>query len=160
MVVIKKYLLLLIALFADNLAYATSLPRGCEVIGFGFYDNYVMLNDTPNQTFYLLQNFSDQKIELERLETRKIFMSPSLLIYLDPFKWAAIAIDLQNLYLQCFSKKNEIREQIACGDVLEICKYPRAKFALSNMGSYWVATNKTQKEVIREAVRKGIYLHW
>lgn len=157
----RRYVLkLLCSLLFFKCIYVNAFPSGCEVTGFAFFNNYLMLNDSPKQSFYLLQNFSDTQIELKRFAPKKIFMMPSLLIQLEPQKWAALAVDLQNLYFQCFIKKNDKTEAIGCQDVLDVCKYPRAKFALSNMGSYWVSANKEQTEVIKEAAHKGIYLHW
>ncbi|KTD20277.1 Enhanced entry protein EnhB [Legionella lansingensis] len=135
-------------------------PHGCEVSGFGFNDNHLIVNDNGQQSFYLIQNRSSQPIELQRIETRDVFMSPSLTAKLEPLNWAAFASDIENLHFQCFVKENEAVKTIDCRDVLDVCQYPRVKFALSNMGNYWVSTNKPQKDVINEAIKKGIYLRW
>lgn len=147
---------------SNTIAAPTSntFPRGCEVTGFGFSGEHLVVNDSGEQTFYLIQNRSAKQIELQRIETREVFMSPSLTAKLDPANWAAFASDVDNLHFQCFSKENDNITKIDCRDVLEVCQYPRVKFALSNMGNYWVSMNKTQNEVINEAIRKGIYLRW
>jgi hypothetical protein len=139
---------------------ANNFPRGCEVTGFGFNQHYLILNENGEQSFYLLQNRSPVRVELQRYEPREVFMSPPLTAKLDPSNWAAFASDIGNLHFQCFVNENDTAVKIDCRDVLEICQYPRVKFALSNMGNYWVSTNKTQAEVINEAANKGILLHW
>ncbi|MFW2569726.1 enhanced entry protein EnhB [Legionella sp. 29fVS95] len=153
---------------------ADNFPHGCEVSGFGFSQDRLVVNDDGQQTFYLIQNRSNVQIELQRFETREVFMSPSLTVKLDPSNWAAFASDIANLNFQCFSRKqentpenetnNEVNTPSAtpvdCRTVLDVCQYPRVKFALSNMGNYWVSTNKSQQDVINEATRKGIYLRW
>ncbi|ASQ45981.1 hypothetical protein clem_07130 [Legionella clemsonensis] len=138
----------------------TPFPHGCEVRGFGFSDHHLILNETGEQSFYLIQNRSSKPIELQRIETREVFMSPSLTAKLDPLNWAAFASDVENLHFQCFVKEEETIKTLDCRDVLEVCQYPRVKFALSNMGNYWVSTNKSQNEVITDATKKGIYLRW
>lgn len=135
-------------------------PHGCEVRGFGFNDTQLILNETGEQSFYLIQNRSNKPIELQRIETREVFMSPSLNAKLDPLNWAAFASDVENLHFQCFIKEEETIRTLDCRDVLDVCQYPRVKFALSNMGNYWVSTNKSQNEVITDATKKGIYLRW
>ena len=152
---------------------ANTFPHGCEVTGFSFGQDRLIVNDSGQQAFYLIQNRSDMPIELQRFKTDEAFMSPSLTVKLDPSNWAAFASDIENLNFQCFFRKQgDITEnknnnptminttQIDCSAVLDVCQYPRVKFALSNMGNYWVSTNKSQKEVIDEATRKGIYLRW
>lgn len=135
-------------------------PHGCEVKGFGFDQHYLIVNDSGEQSFYLIQNRSNYPIELHRVENQNGFMSPSLATKLDSQQWGAFASDIQNFHFQCLAKETEPAQIINCREVLEICQYPRVKFALSNMGNYWVATNKQQAEVINEATKKGIYLRW
>jgi len=141
-------------------AVANTFPHGCEVTGFGFEENHLVINQTGNQSFYLIQNRTTFQVELQRFETQETFMSPSLTAKLEPSNWAAFASDVANLYFQCFINENGSVKNIDCREVLEVCQYPRVKFALSNMGNYWVSTNKTQSEVINESANKGILLRW
>ena len=139
---------------------ASNFPKGCEVSGFGFTNPYVIFNDTSNQTFYLIQNRSNNLIELERIETRDVFMSPKLQTKIGAAQWAAFAADVSNINFQCFYTLDDNRTPVNCSEVLDICQYPRVKFALSNMGSYWVSTDKPLAQVIKDATAKGIYLKW
>lgn len=141
-------------------AQAATFPRGCEVTGFGYSQNNLILNEKGDQSFYLIQNRSDAKIELERHETGDAFMSPPLQASLDPANWAAFASDVKNLNFKCYKHQDENTAIIDCRDVLDVCQYPRVKFALSNMGNYWISANKAQNAVIQDAVTKGIYLKW
>jgi len=143
-----------------GIGFAANFPHGCEVSGFGFSDNFLILNELGDQTLFLIQNRSDKQVELERYETRDVFMSPQLQSKLEPSNWAAFASDVSNLHFKCFVHENDNTAMINCGDVLEVCQYPRVKFALSNMGNYWVSTNKPQDQVIKDASAKGIYLRW
>lgn len=147
---------------ATSAAAPKLFPNGCEVKGFGFSQNYLVLNDNGSQAFYLIQNHGDKAIELERYETREVFMSPSLRSKIDSAKWSAFASDIENQHFQCLLPQPDDQPalQVDCREYIDVCQYPRVKFALSNMGNYWVSTNKSQSEVINEAVKKGIYLHW
>ena len=156
----KKPIFTLAFLVASSIVLAAKYPRGCEVSGFGYNESYLILNDLDKQSFYLIQNQSDQKIELKRFETRDVFMSPTLEVKLDPGKWAAFAADIENLHFNCYATNDSNTQMIGCSEVLDVCQYPRVKFALSNMGNYWVSTNKSQQRVIKDAVAKGILLRW
>ena len=139
---------------------ALALPQVCENTGFGFDDPYVIFNDSGNQTFFLIQNHSDMNIELQRVETEDTFMSPKLQSKLKPNRWSAFASDTSNVHFECLTNLDAKRMRLNCREALTICQYPRVKFALSNMGSYWVSTNKPQKQVIRDSIKKGILLRW
>lgn len=141
-------------------ASAPMFPHGCEVTGFGYIDNYLILNEHGQQAFYLIQNHSDKMIEMEIYETKNVFMSPKLHSTLDPKNWSAFASDIENQHFKCFTQENDAVEIVKCSDYLDVCQYPRVKFALSNMGNYWVSTNKEQGQVIKDAVAKGILLRW
>ncbi|PJD91397.1 MAG: enhanced entry protein EnhB [Legionella sp.] len=138
-------------------------PRGCESSDFAFQKNFLVLNQFGKQSFYLIQNHSNQAIELEHYETKPdAFMSPKLEAKLGPSHWSAFASDIPHLYFQCFVRQQDgdTRVEINCSDVLDVCKYPRVKFALSNQGNYWVSTDKVRQQVLTDATAKGIFLHW
>jgi len=141
-------------------AHADIFPRGCDVTGFGYNGTNLVVNDQGEQAFYLVKNRSTRDIELQRIETQGAFMSPSLTAKIQPDNWAAFASDVENLHFQCFYIDDSGTEKTDCREVLDICQYPRVKFALSNMGNYWVSINKTQRQVISDSTAKGIYLRW
>jgi hypothetical protein len=144
-----------------NQVHATStFPRGCEVSGFAYSQNYLILNETGKQSYYLIQNNSNEKIELEHQSLDEAFMSPPLHANFESKSWGAFASDVKNLNFKCYKRSNEETSVVDCRDVLDVCEYPRVRFALSNMGNYWVAFNKSQNAVIQESVAKGIYLKW
>lgn len=160
MSILKKTLISALFLLNASYAWTSTFPRGCEVTGFSYTDNFLILNEKGDQTLFLIQNRSDKKIELTRHETRDVFMSPELQSKLDVSQWAAFASDVENLHFKCFAIDEDNTAQINCSDVLDVCQYPRVKFALSNMGNYWVSTNKPQGQVVKDAVAKGILLRW
>lgn len=147
-------------LAAGSLQAAGNFPRGCEVSGFGYSNNNLVLNDNGVQAFYLIQNRSTTKIDMQRFDTAETFMSPPLQATIEPMNWAAFASDVQNMNFKCYKHDTEEAVPVDCREVLDICRYPRVKFALSNMGNYWISINKSQYDVIQEAVAKGIYLKW
>lgn len=139
-------------------SYAESLPPGCEVTGFGYNGSDLVLNQQGGQSFYLLRNGSTHSIELRRIESADAFMSPPLVAKMKANNWAAFAADIQDLNFQCFIEQDIEKKAINCRDVLEVCQYPLVKFALSNMGNYWVSVDKTKDQVIQDAVKQGIWL--
>jgi hypothetical protein len=151
---------LLILCYAMHTTAATAFPRGCEIKNFGYNANYLILNETAKQSFYLIHNRSNQLITMQRMETRGVFMSPPLTAKINPLNWAAFASDVGNFHFRCFATNDEYNFPVDCNNVLEICEYPRVRFARSNKGNYWVSINKVQQQVINDAVAKGIYLKW
>ena len=147
-----------------NQSYAANIfPRGCLVSGHGFNKNYLVLNEHGDQTIYFMQNRSNAIIELEHVETRpNMFMSPKLESKLLSGHWSAFASDTANTYFKCYKRNTANGERVVtnCQDNLDVCQYARAKFALSNMGNYWVSTDKPLQQVIQDATKKGIYLKW
>lgn len=165
MALYKKLATLFIASLANfsiNQSYAAAaFPRGCENSGFVFYRNFLVMNEHGKQSFFLIQNHSQEKIELEHFETKvDAFMSPKLEAQLNPTHWSAFASDIAQMYFRCYVRQGEERVAVDCANFLDVCQYPRARFALSNQGSYWVSTDKSQQQVIKEATAKGIFLHW
>lgn len=148
------------ALLMTNAQAVSSFPRGCEVSGFAYSQNYLLLNDNGKQTYYLIQNHSDVQVELEHQAEDEAFMSPPLHATLEPMNWGAFASDIKNLNFKCYKHVDETSLAVDCRDVLDVCQYPRVRFALSNMGNYWVSFNKSQNAIIQDSVAKGIYLKW
>ena len=155
-----KTSILFSAVLLSSANAAGSFPKGCEVSGFGYNQSNLILNETGKQAYYLIQNHSDTAIELEHQSPQDAFMSPPLHATLDSQAWGAFASDIKNLNFKCYRRVNEEVTAIDCRDVLDICQYPRVRYALSNMGNYWVSFNKSQAGVIQDSVTKGIYLKW
>lgn len=150
-----------IFLFISTLSsQAASFPRGCESQNFKFESSDLIMNETGEQRLFLLFNHTNQPVELQRHETSDTFMSPSLSVKLAPGSWAAFASDIPYLVFECHVTQNDNAKKAICADALDVCEYPRAKFALSNMGNYWLSANKSQHEIVQDAAAKGIYLHW
>jgi hypothetical protein len=149
-----------IAGLISSCAFAADFPRGCEVTGFGYDGPNLIVNEKGDQSYYLVQNRSNRTIELQRIEDPNAFMTPSLTAKLLPENWAALSSDVSNLNFQCFHVEESGNVKVDCREVIDICQYPRVKFALSNMGNYWVSINKSRQEVINDSVAKGIYLKW
>lgn len=146
--------------FIVNISSASTFPRGCEVSGYGYQQNFLTLNEKGTPSLFLIENNSREAIELELYEANSEQMSPKLHSKLDQGRWAAFASDVRSQHFKCYTQQGDTINIINCSDVLDVCQYPRVKFALSNMGSYWVSTNKEQGQVIHDAAAKGIFLHW
>lgn len=141
-------------------APVAGFPNGCKVTGFGFEGSELMLNETGEQTLYLIRNRANISIELQRHETRDVFMSPPLLASIFPNNAATFASDVANLRFKCYKQEKDNTALANCQDVLDVCQYSRAKFAVSNMGNYWVSVNKPLKEVVSATAKSGIWLYW
>lgn len=140
---------------------ATELPRGCEKINFQFSAQQLILNEKGGQSLFLFHNRGVDAIELRRYPISSSFMGPSLSATLAPDNWGAFASDLPASSFSCrMVKEGKAQGKVNCAEVISVCEYPRAKFALSNMGNYWVSANKTQQAIVTDVANKGIYLRW
>jgi len=157
---VKFIMLVLASQFLFSQSHAAGFPRGCEVVGFGYNNGILLLNDSGNQTYYLMQNRSPQTLQIQRIVNADDFMTPQLTARLDSNNWAAFSSDIANLPFECALIDGNTPVKVSCSEVLEICQYPRVKFALSNMGNYWVSVNHDQRQVINDSTAKGIYLRW
>lgn len=137
-----------------------SFPNGCKVSGYGFEGPDLIFNETGEQTLYLVRNRAETNIELQRHETRDVFMSPPLLANISPGNGATFASDVANLHFKCYKQEAGNTALANCQDVLDVCQYSRVKFAVSNMGNYWVSVNKPLKDVITATAKSGIWLYW
>jgi hypothetical protein len=139
---------------------ASEFPGGCKPMGYQFNKGYLLLNDLGKQTFFMIQNKSTTPVSILRVQTKDAFMSPKFESSISPYQWSAFASDSIHLPLACYSGDNQAGERIDCQAALDICEYPNVKFALSNMGTYWVSMNKSRQDIITDAVKTGIYLKW
>lgn len=153
-------LIVLFFMLISSAHAVSSFPRGCEVKGFGYEGPYLILNETGQQAYFLIQNHAAVTVELERRAQENSFMSPPLHVSLEPNLWGAFASDVAHLQFTCYQHIGEEVSVLPCSQVLDVCQYPRARFALSNMGNYWISANHAQQDVIQESVAKGIYLKW
>jgi hypothetical protein len=153
---------MLLCLLTMTAKYSHAFPRGCELRGYGNDGEQIVLNQTGAQTYYLMENTSAERIQVQRVETHGTFISPALAIRLEPKNWAAFASNIENFHFQCMQldAENNAANLIPCSSVLSVCQYPRVRFARTNLGNYWVAYNKSQESVIHETAAKGIYLKW
>ncbi|OGV27540.1 MAG: hypothetical protein A3F18_08035 [Legionellales bacterium RIFCSPHIGHO2_12_FULL_37_14] len=157
----KQLTLILWSFFLATFGWAQNIfPHGCEAQDFQFYQGNLVLNKLGEQRLFIIYNHGTEQVEIKRLLTEDEFMAPNFLVYLAGGNWSAFASDLANLQFECHTKVNDFIQKVDCGQFLDVCVYPRAKFALSNMGNYWVSANKQQQDVVNEAAAKGIYLHW
>lgn len=143
-------------------AQAQGFPGGCKVSGFGFNGAHLVLNRDGNQTYFLVQNKITYPIELQRIETHNLYISPPLTAHIDGGNWAAFASDVDHMVFQCLNVTDANQPvKVNCEQVLAICQYPNVRFAASNMGNYWVSVNKNQQEIINDSTKAtGIYLRW
>lgn len=152
--------------FSPLILAATTFPRGCEAVGFQYINNEIKLQPVKNeknevQTLYLLHNQAKFIIEVQNKVDKELIVAPIWKVSLRQKRWAAFAIDKKSILFNCKKpERNGTVAAINCQDVLAICQYPRAKFSLSNLGTYWVTNNRSKNEVVRRASGKGILLRW
>jgi hypothetical protein len=154
-----------LGVFALGISFAYAYPKGCVPVDYTYSVDDVVLNESGVQRVYFFNNHGHQPVELVRHEDSDAEMNPSLNAKLDPGGWSAFASNIAYLYFSCYVPKsaedgNISRFKVRCQDVIDICAYPRAKFAVSNEGNYWITSNKPQMDILKEVAAKGIYLHW
>ena len=115
-------------LLASASIAAMAFPKGCEVSGFAFQDNYLVLNDNGNQTLFMIQNTGTGNLLLEHIETRAdVFMSPKLESKLNTNQYSTLSSDISNVHVKCsIVDEPGNATHVNCSSYLSVCQYPRA----------------------------------
>ena len=155
----------LLTFTTTGLAKKRKFPRGCDEVGFTFQGNNLILTPTsenPEQTLYLLHNLAGKRIQLVTQQPwRKKITDFNWKSSLDPYRWTAFALSRKNIAFMCrYDYISHEDRYINCMKALEVCEYPRAKFAEGKMGTYWIAENSSMREIVRRTIRSGILLRW
>ena len=150
--------LLLLSAFTLNSHAARLLPPGCHAGNFSFEKGSLLLNTKDNkQRLFFIYNTTKGNVELAHYG-KQTFFNNTWQTYLGKGLVSAFAVDERNYEIACGINKGREIDQVPCENVISVCDFTRARFELSNNGSYWVTENKYSKHLIYELRRKGIRL--
>lgn len=153
-----------LAFLANSAMAARDFPRGCEAIGYEFQDGQLVLQPKPEegqQALYMIHNISNDNIVIANEPPEDAIVAAVWETDVKRYRWASFAMNKSDVRFNCnVVKYRDDKQKVNCADVVKVCTYPRAKFALGNMGTYWVTTNKSQSDAVRKAIQKGILLRW
>lgn len=161
-------LLFLLSLFTITLS-AEDKPKkffpGCHEVGHEFVNGRLVLKPVQvedyDQTLYFVHNLSYDRVKLQYDRDSGSAIYPLWGASLKADRWASFATDKDDLQFQCFSDYSSgFSEPINCDSVIEVCQFPRAKFAEHNRGNYWIPSNKSKYSTRNDAIRYGILLRW
>jgi hypothetical protein len=136
-------------------AQAETFPPNCEPVNSSFSEQRVLFNtqNPGEQHLYLLFNAGKQVINLS-YKNKNAFVDIGWQTSLKPGRWSAFAVNEDDYPITC-----EVDDSAAAANpcqALQICQLSKAKFALSNQGSYWVAENGSLREILSQVRKKGI----
>jgi hypothetical protein len=136
-------------------AQAGTFPPNCEPVNFSFSEQRVLFNtqNPEGQHLYLLFNGGDEEIILSH-KNKNTFVDIGWQTTLQPERWSAFAVNEINYPVTC-EVDNPTLAANPC-QALRICELLKAKFALSNQGSYWVAENGGLRLILGQIRKKGI----
>lgn len=139
-------------------------PNGCKPVGFSYENgklNLTPVSSSENvQTIFLFHNRSPQSIKFVSEKLPGQDFVPQYIHAMAPEQWSAFSISSKHLQFTCSSNDGEASSPISCEGSLDICQYPRAKFADHNSGTYWLKSASTMQEMIQVIVDDGILLRW
>lgn len=149
-------------------AYASKTMKflhGCEEIGHEFQRGklaFIPVQESEeDQTLYFIHNVSYDRIKIESQKTYTTSLYPIWETTINSDNWAAFAVDRDNITFKCYEDDyGEFTREVNCRDVVEVCQFPRAKFAEHNQGNYWISTNRSKYGTRNEVIRKGVLLKW
>ncbi len=175
---------LLVFTFAANMHAQSAplqFPRGCKPVGFQFKNGFLVLtpvspqegqsSETAPQTelesspkipqgLYFLHNISQQRIQLKGYKLPDQIFSADHFNVIEPMQWGTFAVDDSMAVLRCDIGSTHESTRINCAETIEICQYPRAKFADHNKGTYWVSQSTTLHDAVQASDSNGILLRW
>ena len=154
------FIFLFICIFNNGFAKTVKFPKGCESIGYEFNNKEVNFLTYQEQALYFIYNPGQKIIKLSSGKSESNIIDLGWCINLKPKRWAAIAINSEDLKMHCELESISTSQLQRCSNAIEICQYPRAKFTLSNQGTYWIAKNDHLKKAMSKAIKRGILLSW
>lgn len=135
---------------------------GCEEVGHDFDDGQLVLNpvkpEMEDQTIYFIQNISGSTLKLKSINNLNEYY-PIFETTVEHGNWAVFATDKKGMTFGCHSEYYG-ETKTDCLSAIEVCQFPRAKFAPHNQGNYWVTSNKAKYAARRDAIKAGILLRW
>jgi len=152
--------LLIIAHTAFSEKVKSKFYPGCHEVGHRFVDNQLVLEplkvEDYDQTVFFIHNVSSDNLVLRYVPTTRDDIFPLWQTEIDSNRWAAFATDRTGMRFSCSSIYDDYK--INCQQALEVCQYPRAKFAAHNKGNYWLSGNKFKYPTRSEVIHKGVLL--
>lgn len=154
----------LAALVLSANAEPKQFPNGCKPVGFSYVDGKLVLTPiftSENvQTIFLFHNRAGHPVRFVSEKMPGQDFVPQYIHSIDPDQWSAFSMSSKHLQFACSSHDGEISSPVSCSETLDVCQYPRAKFADHNSGTYWLKNGATLQEMIQIIVDDGILLRW
>lgn len=143
-----------------------SFPGGCYPKGYSF--KYMMLHLHPaqaggRQSVYFIHNKNiNNSVKLYNMVNGNKPFITQLNNRIGPNRWGVIAANEKDLQFSCTiaSRNYEYGKITSCKDVLEVCEYTNAKFAVNNHGNYWAVPSNTKYGARRQVIYQGVLLRW
>lgn len=154
--------LLLATMDSNGAKKAKKFFPGCHQLGYTYDRGHLVLEPVQvedyDQTLYFIHNNSSSQIKIQYYKSQATLHYPLWETSVRSDRWAAFATDKVGLQFQCLSGYGN--QVIDCSSVLQVCQFPRAKFAEHNRGNYWITSNRSKYSSRNAAIRKGILLRW
>ena len=135
----------------------SNFPEGCIAEGYEFKDNNLVLNESSlKQSLYLFHNISDKSFWLNHPVTKDPGASAGWGSELNTDNWSAIAMSTENFEINCTILGTGEVKDLDCKEVVKVCKFEKPVFNTENSGSFWVAENKSLKDLLDAIKSRGI----
>lgn len=157
------YLIALLMIVCSNSAWADEesgkqvLPRGCQAINFQFKGKALLLGKAGDTTqrIFLITNYLSSTALLNH--TKAVFPNDTdWNSQLYQARWTAIAVNHGQYLLTCLEVQPGAEQYIPCSKTLHVCELTTAKFSENSIGSYLVAVDKKQDDILYEIKQRGI----
>ncbi|MDF1655313.1 MAG: hypothetical protein P1U34_09400 [Coxiellaceae bacterium] len=154
----------LLTVSAISIAKPLKFPKGCRTAGAAYEQGYLALRPDytkQKRTLYLIHNLTSYNLELKSLKDPKDLFTPHYDQTLPRHKWAAFAMDRDQIHFKCVHVKNKSTQiPVRCDGLFAICEYDNVKFPHASMGTYWIEKTGNLRQTMRHAIREGILLRW
>jgi len=161
--VVLTIMIALTTLGCNGESSAPGFPEGCTAESYEFNGNNLVLSEiSSKQSLYLFHNISNKDFWLNHPVTKDPGASAGWASSLSHGKWSALTINgvtakIENFELTCSTMEQSGKTNyLDCRNVVKTCRIKNPVFNSKNSGSYWVAENKSLKNLVYDIKSRGI----
>lgn len=152
-----RWLVFLLTLGVFNVSLAaTAYPRYCRPI-LPIKQELVVKPQDKQAVVVLINNVHDKNLWLTH-PVAEPSASAGWTTRIQPKNWSAIIVKGSAFNIACIEQSPGQEQRIACAHTLRACRMTKADLSSLDAGTYWLAEDKSRREILAAIEERGIKL--